>query len=122
MELGIAGRAAVVGASTEGLGSATAHALAEEGVRVCLSGRDAGRVAAAADKIRGSVAGAQVDGIAADLARVSGARALRRGGPRAALGGIDILVANVGGSAARSGAVGRISRSCARRSTAVCSR
>ncbi len=96
MELGISGRTALVGASTEGLGFATAHALAEEGVRVCLSGRDAGRVAAAAGKIRGSVPGAQVEGIAADLAIAAGARALVEGA-RERFGGIDILVANVGG-------------------------
>jgi len=96
MELGIAGRTAVVGASTEGLGFATARALAEEGVRICLSGREAGRVAAAVEAIRGSVVGAKVEGIAADLSTVEGARALVDAA-RARLGRVDIVVANVGG-------------------------
>lgn len=96
MELGIAGRRAVVGASTEGLGFATALALAEEGVTVCLSGRDPERVAKAVERLRGRVAGAKVDGIAADLAVASGARALVAGALER-FGGIDILVANGGG-------------------------
>lgn len=96
MELGIAGRTAVVGASTEGLGYATARALAEEGVRVCLTGREAGRVAAAVESIRGSVDGAKVDGLAADLSTVEGARGLVAAA-RARLGRVDIVVANVGG-------------------------
>jgi 3-oxoacyl-[acyl-carrier protein] reductase len=96
MDLGISGRTAVVGASSEGLGFATARALAEEGVRVCLTGRDAGRVASAVESIRGGVARAQVEGIPADLSTVEGARALVDGA-RARLGQVDIVVANVGG-------------------------
>jgi 3-oxoacyl-[acyl-carrier protein] reductase len=96
MELGIAGRTAVVGASTEGLGYATARALAEEGVRICLSGREAGRVAAAVESIRRQVAGAAVEGVAADLSTVEGARSLIDAA-EARLGRVDIVVANVGG-------------------------
>ena len=96
MDLGIAGRTAVVGASTEGLGFATARSLAEEGVRVCLTGREAGRVASAVDAIRASVARAKVEGIAADLSTVEGARGLVEAA-RARLGHVDIVVANVGG-------------------------
>ena len=96
MDLGIAGRTAVIGASTEGLGFATARALSEEGVRVCVTGRETGRVAAAAEAIRSGVAGAQVEGIAADLSTVEGARALVEAA-RSRLGPVDIIVANVGG-------------------------
>lgn len=96
MDLGIKGRTAVVGASTEGLGFATARALAEEGVRVCITGREAGRVAAAAEAIRSGVAGAKVEGIAADLSTVEGAHALVEAA-RARLGPVDIIVASVGG-------------------------
>jgi len=96
MNLGIAGRTAVIGASTEGLGFATARALAEEGVRVCVTGREAGRVAAAAEAIRSGVAGAKVEGIAADLSTVEGARALVDAA-RVRLGSVDIMVASVGG-------------------------
>ncbi len=96
MDLGIKGRTAVVGASTEGLGFATARALAEDGVRVCITGREAGRVAAAAEAIRSGVAGAKVEGIAADLSTVEGAHALIEAA-RARLGPVDIVVASVGG-------------------------
>ena len=96
MDLGIAGRTAVIGASTEGLGFATARALSEEGVRVCVTGRETGRVAAAAEAIRSGVAGAKVEGIAADLSTVEGARELVEAA-RSRLGSIDIIVANVGG-------------------------
>lgn len=96
MDLGIKGRTAVVGASTEGLGFATARALAEDGVRVCITGREAGRVAAAAEAIRSGVAGAKVEGIAADLSTVEGAHALVEAA-RARLGPVDIVVASVGG-------------------------
>jgi len=96
MDLGIAGRTAIVGASTEGLGFATARSLAAEGVRVCLSGREAGRVAAAVAALEKSVPGARVEGIAADLSTVEGARAFIEAA-RARLGSVDIVVASVGG-------------------------
>ena len=96
MELGLRGRTAVVGASTEGLGFATACALAEEGARVCLSGRETGRVAGAVDAIRERVAGAKVEGLAADLSTAAGAQAFVAAA-RARLGAVDIVVANVGG-------------------------
>ena len=41
MDLGIAGRTAIVCASSRGLGRACAEALAREGVHVTLNGRDA---------------------------------------------------------------------------------
>jgi 3-oxoacyl-[acyl-carrier protein] reductase len=96
MELGIAGRTAVVGASTEGLGLGTARALAEEGVRVCISGREEARVAKVVESLRASIPGAQVEGVAADLSTVEGARALVEAA-RARFGHVDIAVANVGG-------------------------
>lgn len=96
MDLGIADRTAVIGASTEGLGFATAHALAQEGVRVCLSGREQARVDAAAGKIRAAVQGARVEAIAADLSTPEGARAFVEAAA-ARLGPVDIVVASVGG-------------------------
>jgi 3-oxoacyl-[acyl-carrier protein] reductase len=91
VDLGIAGKAAVVGASSQGLGLETARALAEEGVRVLLTGRDEGRLEAAAGKI-----GEGVDWLVADLATVEGARQAVEAA-RARLGTVDIVVANVGG-------------------------
>lgn len=96
MDLFLEGRTAVVGASTEGLGFATARALAEEGVRVCVTGREQARVDAAAAAIRERVAAAQVEGIAADLSTPVGARALVEAA-NARYGAVDIVVANVGG-------------------------
>jgi len=96
MDLGIAGRTAVVGASTEGLGFATARALAEEGARVCVTGRTTTRVDEAVQTIRAGVPGARVEGIAADLSTVEGARGLVATAA-ARFGAVDIVVANVGG-------------------------
>ena len=51
MDLGIAGRSAIVCASSKGLGFASANALAREGVNVVLNGRDETTLAAARDRI-----------------------------------------------------------------------
>lgn len=48
MNLGIAGRKAIVCASSRGLGKATARALAEAGCEVVINGRDKGKLEAAA--------------------------------------------------------------------------
>jgi 3-oxoacyl-[acyl-carrier protein] reductase len=52
MDLGIAGRKAIVCASSKGLGRACAMALAREGCIVVVNGRDAARLEATADEIR----------------------------------------------------------------------
>ena len=52
MDLGLAGRRALVLGSTRGLGLATAQALAREGADIVLCGRDAARLAAAAESLR----------------------------------------------------------------------
>ena len=89
MDLGIEGKRAIVAASSKGLGFACASALAAEGARVVVSGRDAATVQDAATRI-GAV------GIVADVSTPAGATALVDAG-REALGGVDILVANAGG-------------------------
>ncbi|WP_435075523.1 SDR family oxidoreductase [Halorubrum sp. HHNYT27] len=65
MDLHIAGNAAVVTASSSGLGKASARALAAEGVDVVVNGRDEDRLAEAVEDIRadatGSVVGQQGD-------------------------------------------------------------
>ena len=48
MDLGIAGRKAIVCASSRGLGRACAQALAEAGCEVVINGLDAARLEAAA--------------------------------------------------------------------------
>ena len=94
MDLGIEGKVALVTAGSKGLGRATALALAAEGARVMLSGRDPATLATT----RGEVAavGASVDVRAGDVtdpgepARLVAATVER-------FGALDILVANAGG-------------------------
>lgn len=93
MELGIGGRVAVVCASSRGLGRACALALAREGCEVVVNGRDAVRLAEAADEIAAAT-GVRPSSVVADLATEAGRRALL-----AACGEPDILVTNNGGPA-----------------------
>jgi 3-oxoacyl-[acyl-carrier protein] reductase len=91
MDLGIAGRRAAVAAASKGLGFAVAAALVAEGVHVAVCGRHADTIEAAAATL-----GGETVPIVADLSSVDGATAFVATA-RAALGGIDILVANAGG-------------------------
>jgi 3-oxoacyl-[acyl-carrier protein] reductase len=91
MDLGISGRRAAVAAASRGLGYATAAALAAEGVRVAICGRDQNAISEAADRIDdGAVP------LVADVSNAEGARAFVEAA-RDALDGIDILVTNAGG-------------------------
>ncbi len=91
MDFGIAGRRAAVAAASKGLGLGVAQALAAEGVRVAICGRDQASLDAAV-----ALLGPDAVGIVADVGSVEGARGFVRDA-RAALGGIDILVPNAGG-------------------------
>jgi 3-oxoacyl-[acyl-carrier protein] reductase len=75
------------------LGLATARALAQDGVRVVMCGRDAARLAAATAEL-GEVG--DVTGIVADVSTTDGATGFVEDAA-AALGGLDILVPNAGG-------------------------
>jgi len=90
MDLGIAGKRAVVAASTSGLGLATAVALADAGCQVVINGRTQDRLDEAVPKVTGSIP------IAGDLSTRAGAESFVDSAA-AALGGIDILVTNAGG-------------------------
>lgn len=94
MELGLRGRRAVVAASSAGLGFESARALAADGARVAISGRDADRLTAAADRLRAE--GADVVAVPADVSTPEGAEAMVAAAAEA-LGGVDVLVANAGG-------------------------
>ncbi|MGV2978678.1 SDR family oxidoreductase [Camelimonas sp. ID_303_24] len=90
MDLGIAGRKAIVCASSKGLGRACAEALAAAGCQIVINGRDADTLAATAEAIRG--AGGAVTAIAADVATAEGQQRLVAACPDA-----DILVNNNAG-------------------------
>jgi len=93
MDLGIAGRKAIVCASSRGLGKACAIALAENGVDVTINGRNAETLEAAADEIAAAAGdGAKVTAIAADVGTAEVQAALLAACPEP-----DILVNNNGG-------------------------
>lgn len=85
----------MVTGSTRGIGHATAAVLAREGARVCLCARNNAELDAAAAALRQH--GAHVVTVAADVSTPEGADAAVHGAI-AGLGGLDILVNNVGGS------------------------
>jgi 3-oxoacyl-[acyl-carrier protein] reductase len=87
MDLGIKDKIALVLASTDGLGGAIAAALAAEGARVVVHGRDTQRAVDAARRLPAAV------GIGGDLG-ATGAAAHVVEATRAALGDPDIVVLN----------------------------
>lgn len=91
MDLGIKGKTALVCASSQGLGRGCAAALAAEGARVILNGRDDARLHRAAREIADAT-GAQVIPVVADVGTEDGRAALL-----AAAGTVHILVNNNGG-------------------------
>jgi 3-oxoacyl-[acyl-carrier protein] reductase len=102
MDLSLSGKTAVVTGSSRGIGRAIALGLAAEGCRVVLSGRTAETLEAATAEARrrAQPAGGEAIGVVCDLTTPAGIAALVDGA-RAAFGGVDILVNNVGGSGAR---------------------
>ncbi len=95
MDLGLAGKVAFVAAASKGMGRACALGLAAEGARVAMCARSEGPLNEAAEAVRRQT-GAEVLAVPADLSRAEDvARAMARTGE--ALGGVDVLVANVGG-------------------------
>ncbi len=94
MDLGIAGKVALVTAGSRGLGRATVLALAAEGARVLVSGRQEGSLAAVREDV--AVLGGEVEVLAGDVTDPEEpARLVDRAVER--FGGLDILVANAGG-------------------------
>ena len=91
MDLGIAGRKAIVCASSKGLGRACAERLAEAGCEVVVNGRDRDAVEAAATDIR-KATGAKVIAVAADVASPDGQKTLFAACPEP-----DIVVNNNAG-------------------------
>src|SRR3954468_20412601 len=71
MDLGIAGRKAIVCASSRGLGRACAEALAQAGCNVVINGLDPTRLETTAAEIRKST-GARITPVAGDIATAEG--------------------------------------------------
>ncbi len=95
MDLGIAGRHAIVAASSAGLGFACAQSLAREGVHVVVNGRDPQRLETAVDALRatsGATGQGAVQGVVGDIAAPDTRAALLDACPAP-----DILVTNNGG-------------------------
>jgi 3-oxoacyl-[acyl-carrier protein] reductase len=91
MDLGIAGRRALVCAASKGLGKACAAALAREGVNLVIVARTPGPLKSTAEEIR-KATGVEVTPVAADIATESG-----RAAALAVCPDPDILVNNAGG-------------------------
>lgn len=90
MDLGVGGRAALVGGASRGIGRAVAEALVAEGARVVITARDAAGTEQVASEI-GAVAGLAWTSADLDAAPALVARVEERVGP------VDILITNTGG-------------------------
>ena len=95
MNLGLAGRTALVGGATSGLGAAIARTLSEEGARVLLWSRDQAKLDAAAAELARET-GAETATVAADASQPDAADRVLAG-VRDAFGTVDIAVLNAGG-------------------------
>lgn len=91
MDFQINGKIALISGSTAGIGFAIACELAREGAMVVLNGRSQQSVDAALGRLRAQVAGAAVQGVAADLSTPAGCQTLFAACPQ-----VDILVNNLG--------------------------
>ena len=91
MDLGLAGKVALVTAASKGLGRASAQALVEEGAMVAINSRDPERIRAAAEEMGPDVLALPDDVTDPDAPhRLVGATVER-------FGRLDVLVANAGG-------------------------
>jgi len=95
MDLELAGKVAIVGGASKGLGRACAQVLAAEGARVALCSRSAGELDKAAREIH-DVTGAETLAFPGDLDRPETARDLVAATVER-FGRVDILVNNSGG-------------------------
>lgn len=96
MDLGLAGKVAIVTGASKGLGLASARALAAEGARVAICGRTRATLDRAAQALATSAASADdVLAVQADVSREDDVRRLVDE-TVARWGGVDVLVNNVG--------------------------
>jgi 3-oxoacyl-[acyl-carrier protein] reductase len=99
MNLGLKNRVALIAASSQGIGLATAHEFAAEGCRIAMCSRNRQTLEAAAEEIRNQY-GVEVH---ADAHDVTDAAAVSRFVAAVAekFGGVDICVTNAGGPPAK---------------------
>jgi len=95
MDLHLKELRALVTGSSRGLGYAVAFALAQEGCRVAINGREEAKVSATARRLAAET-GAQVIALAGDVSDPDVPERLVGESARA-LGGLDILITNAGG-------------------------
>ena len=99
MDLGLAGKVAVVTGGSRGIGRAIAEELAREGASVAIGARSEAALAVAQRALEDAGPGPHL-ALACDLETEAGVDALFSRTVRK-LGGVDLLVANLGGSGAR---------------------
>jgi 3-oxoacyl-[acyl-carrier protein] reductase len=99
METGLKGRVAIVAASSQGIGRATAEAFGAEGCRVAMCARNANALEAAAEKIR-KQSGVEVFTANFDVTH-PGAVHIFVDAVVEKFGGVDICVTNAGGPPAK---------------------
>ena len=95
MDLGIKGKTALVVAASKGMGKASALGLGAEGARVVMCARGEAALKDAAAEVKQKT-GAEVLALPADASRAADISRVVAEANRA-FGGVDILVANVGG-------------------------
>ncbi|MBV1689389.1 SDR family NAD(P)-dependent oxidoreductase [Novosphingobium sp. G106] len=100
MDLQLSGKRALVTGSSSGIGRAIAQVLAGEGVAVAVHGRNAKRTNETVEAVR--AAGGTAHAVLGDLATQDGADAVIAS-VHESLGGVDILVNNIGGNEAAGG-------------------
>jgi 3-oxoacyl-[acyl-carrier protein] reductase len=94
MDLGLKGKCALLTGASRGLGFATAKALAMEGVRIAINGRDPERLSAAGDEL--AMLGPEVITLPGDLTYPE-VPAKLVAATTEAFGGLDLLFTNTGG-------------------------
>ena len=94
MDLGLKGKNAAVTGSSQGIGNAIANSLADEGCNVAISARDRKRLEQAVTELEGK--GVRTIGVNCDLSSDAGCEKFIDEAVKT-LGGLDILVNNVGG-------------------------
>lgn len=96
MNLNLTNKIALIAASSEGLGFATALQLAKEGVKIVLNGRDEAKLTEAVKELKLQVPNVEAVGITSDLTNFADiknlvARTIEN------FSGIDIVITNAGG-------------------------